>query len=108
MATQCRSCGGIYESVQADGILYFHACPPLSAAEVDRAVKDGRVTLPPGETPEEAVARRTYERANKRDENRLSTAEAHAGTVKHEGDGTDELVIADTDKPVVVVEKPRV
>jgi hypothetical protein len=25
---QCVSCGGVYDSVQRDGSIYFHACPP--------------------------------------------------------------------------------
>lgn len=25
----CNSCQGVYSDVQADGSIYFHACPPL-------------------------------------------------------------------------------
>lgn len=26
---RCRTCGGVYQAVQPDGMLYFHACPPI-------------------------------------------------------------------------------
>lgn len=29
MATKCKTCGGTYEKLQADGTEYFHACPPV-------------------------------------------------------------------------------
>lgn len=29
MVWRCRSCGGVYPAVQPDGMLYFHACPPV-------------------------------------------------------------------------------
>lgn len=40
MATECLSCGGVYESVQADGTTYQHACPPVRAVRVKGS--DGR------------------------------------------------------------------
>ena len=72
---KCVTCGGVYEPVLADGLRYFHVCPPLSVAELAAAVQAGKVRLPDdpatgaAETPEIAVTRRTYERANARDEN---------------------------------------
>jgi hypothetical protein len=42
---RCQTCGGEYDSILADGSQYFHACPPLSAAELRAAVKAGTVTL---------------------------------------------------------------
>jgi hypothetical protein len=35
---KCKACGGVFQSIQADGTQYFHACPPLSAAELAAAV----------------------------------------------------------------------
>jgi hypothetical protein len=32
--TKCLTCGGVYAPIGADGVRYFHACPPLSDAEV--------------------------------------------------------------------------
>lgn len=38
MATlQCKSCGGVYDDVQRDGIRYFHACAPVTRVAVERA-----------------------------------------------------------------------
>lgn len=85
---KCKACGGVFQPVQADGTQYFHACPPLSAAELDAAVTGGKVVLPNGETVSDAISRRIYERANKRDENLVSTLAKDAGTMKSAGAGT--------------------
>ena len=98
---KCNACGGVYEPVLADGSLYFHACPPLSAAELAAAVTGGKLTLPVLETPDIAVTRRTYERATKRDENVRSTAPADAGSMKTAGAGITPL--AKPPSPVVIV-----
>lgn len=42
---KCLSCGGVYEPVLADGMLYFHACPPFSAPELLAAIAAGTVRL---------------------------------------------------------------
>ena len=105
---QCLSCGGIYEPVQADGLEYYHRCPPLSAAELEAAVKDGRVELPDGETPDIAVRRRTYERVNARDENRPSIRPKDPDAIKAEGAGVIELEPDPMTAPVITVETPPI
>lgn len=45
MATQCTTCGGIYEPVGADGCAYFHTCPPITYAAVVRNGKAGLVSI---------------------------------------------------------------
>jgi len=86
---KCLTCGGVYSPVLPDGLPYFHVCPPLSAVELAAAVAGGKVALPIDpvtllpETPAVAVARRTYERATKRDENVKPD-----GTLKAAGTGT--------------------
>lgn len=87
---RCRACGGTYQDTQDDGTTYFHACAPLSSAELQAAVDAGRVTLPPGETCEQAVQRRSYERHNARDENVPSTRAVDSGRLKLAGDGVDD------------------
>ena len=42
---QCNVCGGRYEPVQADGCLYFHACPPLAVHELKAHLAGGTVVL---------------------------------------------------------------
>lgn len=52
---QCLSCGGVYQPIQPDGMLYFHACPPLTTADPTRIMErpDKRdENLAPGGTPE--------------------------------------------------------
>jgi hypothetical protein len=84
----CKACGGTYESVLTDGTIYFHRCPPLSSAELAAAVAKGLIVLPLLETPDVAVSRRTYERANLRDENLQATLGAGSAAIKREGLGT--------------------
>jgi hypothetical protein len=100
---ECQSCGGRYEPIQADGTQYFHRCGPLSAAELAKAVDEGRAQLPKGETVADAIGRRVYERANLRDENIVSTREQHAGKIKAEGDG---VVFEVAVEPGVVIVSP--
>lgn len=57
---KCLSCGATYEPVLADGMLYFHACSPFSAAELRTAVTAGTVRL----TPEQQAA---FDAATQRD-----------------------------------------
>jgi antitoxin (DNA-binding transcriptional repressor) of toxin-antitoxin stability system len=34
---KCLSCGGTYEPIGADGLRYYHACPPVTRRHVVRA-----------------------------------------------------------------------
>ena len=85
---KCTACGGTYEPILPDGMQYFHRCPPLSRVELAAAVAAGKVALPANETVDDAVARRTYERTNQRDENIQSTAPNGPATMKAAGAGT--------------------
>lgn len=69
MRVQCRTCRGIYLDVDPDGVRYFHACPPLSLAELEAAVAAGTVQLERDETPATAHASRVFPRPTGRDEN---------------------------------------
>lgn len=88
---RCNVCGGTYEPIQRDGSQYFHACPPLSEAEIRDGLTKKTLQLPAADqkrlddagklidandTPQNAQARvdavvrsLTIERPNKRDEN---------------------------------------
>lgn len=88
---KCSSCGGVYPDVLADGTSYFHRCPPLSRVELDAAVKAGKVQLPAGETVDDAIMRRTYERGNLRDENLKATRGPGATQMKAAGDGAVDI-----------------
>jgi hypothetical protein len=100
---ECQSCGGRYEPETADGQAYYHRCPPLSAVELAAAVKARRVSLPLGETVDDAVRRRTYERATLRDENVKGGKGDDRNAVRREGKGVRELAPAETPAPIVVV-----
>jgi hypothetical protein len=89
---KCLSCGGVYEPVLPDGLDYYHKCAPLTATELAAAVQAGKLSLPIDpvtkveETPDEAVQRRSYERANARDENVTPN-----GALKAVGAGVEQL-----------------
>ena len=106
MATlQCRSCGGKYVDVLPDGMRYFHHCPPLSAPELAAAVAAGAVALPPGETVQQALRRRTYQRKGQRDENVLRGDDpGQPPRNKAEGKGVVTLPEAADASPLVVVD----
>lgn len=102
MRVRCNACGGTYDQVQADGLQYFHVCPPLSAVELQAAVAAGKVVLPKDETADDAVQRRTYERALKRDETVVPAPDRDKpGTLKAAGLGV--TVVAATPPAIVVV-----
>lgn len=58
MSNKCNACGATYDTVQADGSRYFHACGPIPNPAFNTDPKKGPVDL-----------RDTIEHPNKRDEN---------------------------------------
>jgi len=106
---KCNACGGTYMPTTPDGAPYFHRCPPLSLAELTAAVNANKVQLPVDpvtnarETPDVAITRRSYERANFRDENLQATSGAGAKSMKAAGDDVTKL--ADPAPAQVVVPK---
>jgi hypothetical protein len=86
--TKCTTCGGTYTQVQPDGTQYFHACPPVSDAEVI-----GALGLPVDRTlwakPQaDAFAAASRVRLNARDENLPGTRATDKGLMKAPGKGT--------------------
>lgn len=79
---RCRACGSTYDSVAADGFLFFHACPPLSVAEL--------LALVPGLDIAAAQAMTFVERDGHRDEN-LRVDDAGNVVIVSEGAGVDDL-----------------
>lgn len=87
MKVQCVTCGGIFHDVQADGVSYFHTCPPLSDAEVGVALGYPADQSTWTKAQRAAVAATPRTRDNHRDENRPGTAHADAGKLKAPGLG---------------------
>ena len=77
---RCRACLGTYQSLDAKGYEYYHACPPLSEAEWSR--------LPP---PEQRRKKPGDERDHKRDENVAVDDQGRRTGIVRDGDGVDEL-----------------
>lgn len=85
---KCLTCNGLYLPMLPDGMKYFHACPPLSDAEVKAAL-----TLDPDDaklSPAQLSTVRAAPRArvNARDENVPTTNAGDAGKMKAAGGGT--------------------
>jgi len=111
---KCNVCGGTYEPVLADGSQYFHACPPLSEAEIraklqdktlqltaaqqklldDAAKADADPTAPKLDRSrvDQAIGSLVVERANKRDENVVGVAvDGKTPIQKSPGTGTTKM-----------------
>lgn len=87
---ECRSCGGTYQPIGADGVRYFHSCPPLSRHEFEAAVHAGTIVPRPLESIDDAFARRLWPRSNPRDENvTRAPAPGQPAAMKHAGAGID-------------------
>lgn len=112
---KCNTCGGVYEPTLADGMQYFHACPPLSEAEKRAALdagtlilsraaarrlevaeaEDGKAPVAAGEPSrvDRVLAELVIERPRKRDENIVPGAfdDGERTRIKAEGAGVTEL-----------------
>lgn len=89
---RCNSCDGEYAPIGLDGVRYFHACAPLSPAELEKAVAIGAIVLSRLELEDALSGRRPIARPLARDENVPSTRERDAGEVKSTGTGTAVIV----------------
>lgn len=94
---KCRTCHGEYETIQADGLEYYHACPLLSPLELAQGLTDGTVTLTPREW-------RALQAAVDVDEKRLPTAEGPTAVerffqsiVKPRPNARDENIVVDSE-----------
>jgi hypothetical protein len=69
MKTQCTTCGGVYDSVSADGVPYFHQCAPVRVLRVLELDGTYSTVLPGNEGARRVVAERFVTRPNERNEN---------------------------------------
>jgi hypothetical protein len=111
---KCNACGGTYEPILADKTQYFHACPPLSGAELrdqlakkaiqlspaqqkqldDATAADKSNPVPDGERTraELALAMIVVERPNRRDENVVGAgAPGEPAPIKASGAGVTKI-----------------
>lgn len=120
----CKSCGGTYDPIGADGMAYFHSCPPLSLPELKAALTGGAVRLsaafaqrlkaaqdadaarpPDAAGPlavDELLATIVVERPNKRDENILGGRGDDRHDLRAEGAGVDAAAAPAPDPPIVL------
>lgn len=112
MTWKCKTCGGVYEDPGADGVRYFHTCPPEIFAIVERAgvamsvltdaiaADDVVEVLRAGERQKIRFADRVdgdvlqrigrQQRTGHRDEN-VTPVTGKEGQVKSEGKGRDRV-----------------
>ena len=95
---RCTTCGGTYQTDQARGTRYFHACPPIDRVTIER---DGRTTTVDRADVLESdtVLEETVEpRPDARDENVVVDDYKDDGTAitrpRREGRGTTEVPTA--------------
>lgn len=120
---QCQACGGTYNSLQPDGTEYYHACPPLSSAEILSLIGQGLLVLrndmaatfaaaeaadaaavaagQPATHVSAFLVTLTIERPNKRDENLAPpSADLPPGAIVSEGAGAITLPAAPDLPPI--------
>lgn len=89
---KCRTCGGTYDTDQARGTKYFHACPPIDIVTVDRAGEIKTMPLDDMLPGDILLTATTEPRPDARDENVVVTDYTKEGSavtaVKREGRGT--------------------
>lgn len=116
----CETCHGEYDDLGADGLRYFHACPPLSPRELREAIDNKTIRLTreqraqldaaakaDGATPategaptrvELVLASLQIERPDKRDENVASVKAGSADQSIAAGKGVREVAAATVDE----------
>lgn len=94
MRVQCNGCGGEYDTVQADGLPYFHVCPGIPAVLVRN--KDGSTEyVPPEDVGDRPVlGERVFLRENHRDERPIVDPGTGKARPRAEGAGVTELQAA--------------
>lgn len=89
---KCKTCNATYADLQPDGTRYFHACAPLSDAEVATALAKNPDSTKWTAQDRADVASAPRARANARDENIASTAPNDKGApIKSAGAGVQTL-----------------
>jgi hypothetical protein len=69
MPTKCLTCNGVYAPLLPDGMRYFHACPPLTDADVIATLGLPLVVATWTAAQQAAFAAASRVRPNARDEN---------------------------------------
>lgn len=83
----CQSCGGRYEPIGADGVRYFHACPPQRRVRVRRGATELLVALEEVLDTDVQLEELDVERPNRRNENVRRDPDGVVRPIA-EGDGT--------------------
>jgi hypothetical protein len=87
MRVRCNSCQGVYDTVQPDGLAYFHVCPGIRALRV--LEKDGSETFvkPGDEGTRPVLGERIFDRPNGRDERPILNPQTGKMDIRKAGAG---------------------
>lgn len=91
MRVQCNACKGEYDTVQADGMPYFHVCPGVAAVLVRNKDGSQSYVAPGSEGGRPALGERSFNRADHRDERPIVDPKTQAVHVRSEGAGVTPL-----------------
>lgn len=125
MTRQCNACQGIYETVSADGVPYFHVCAPISAVAVERngkailvpvaavqpadvitVIRAGKATpirADAIQADDQRVGDVAIERPNKRDETPVPEIVNGKRTSRPAAEGAGAIAIATVEEPAPVL-----
>jgi hypothetical protein len=90
---QCNTCQGEYDELGADGMLYFHACPPLHRARVRREGQELELEASELRETDEVLERRTINRPDHRDENRNPNDRDERGLARIRAEGRGRAIV---------------
>lgn len=92
---KCKTCGGEYEPAPAGGAKYFHACPPIDRATIDRLGVVSDVDASTVKAGDKLIKQFAIDRPNHRDENVIVIGYDKTGNpigdIKAAGAGVDKL-----------------
>lgn len=96
MATmKCKTCGGEYVDVLPDGLRYFHACPPIERAHIERLGVQSDIDAKDVKVGDTVLKTFAIQRPNARDENVVITGYDKSGdpitAMKSAGAGVDKI-----------------
>lgn len=88
---KCSTCGGIYDPLLPDGMLYFHACPPVPKLKVLQPGGAIAIVDPPLPAGAVLLQELAMPMPQGRDENVPSTRAQDHGLMKAAGKGITTL-----------------
>jgi len=90
---KCNTCQGEYDDTGSDGMLYFHACPPIVRARVRREGQELEVDASEIQEKEQVLEYRSIARPDHRDENKNAADRDDRGAARMRAEGRGRTVV---------------